>query len=79
MTSMMEPYDQNASVTTQPFRTQLVAWKDLPGLNKSLIIREGLSAPTRNQREAAARLLQLVREDAAKDATNHSGSAKARS
>lgn len=56
----MEPFDQNASVVApQPFRTQLIAWKDLPGLNKSLIIREGLSAPTRNQREAAARLLQL--------------------
>ena len=75
----MEPFDQNASIVApQPFRTQLVAWKDLPDLNKSLIIREGLSAPTRNQREAAARLLQLVRKDATELPTNHSGSARAR-
>lgn len=44
-----------------PTTTLLLSWNDLSNLQKSLIVREGLAAPTPNQREAAARLLNLLK------------------
>ena len=62
---MKEPLPYHKEDTTQasvPQTTKLLLpWKDLSNLQKSLIVREGLAAPTPNQQEAAARLLDLLK------------------